>query len=304
MRTACITLVFGLLITTLSHARLRISGAGDTLSVDTTGFPAEMQATYALMTQKCSRCHTIERIITAVESGVLPLSKQRFGADTTETLVGRMFVKPDANITRGEARRIAELLSFLLRTRSEEVAQEPPPPEQKPVVVPPEPAPEPKPTIAMPAPTPEAKPEIPLHESPPAPPTAVTSPPSVEAAPVVTSGHVAPRNVESQRVASLRQLAEAGDRDGQVALGWLYSSGDEVPRDKGEAARWYRLAAEQGDIRAQLALGWLYYAGDGVKRDLREAAHWYEKAAAQGNGTARKKFMAIRIMLEQEKVLR
>jgi hypothetical protein len=262
MRTVCIVLTFGLLCTALSHAQLRVIGAGDTLSVDTTGFPSEMRATYDLMVQKCSRCHTIERVIVAVQSGVLPLSKQKFSADTTRSLVGRMFLKPDANITRGEARKIAELLGFLLKAQSEPAAveQEQPPPKLPAVIQ--EPPPEP--------------------------------------GPVVASGQESPRNAESPRVASIRQAAEAGDRDGQVALGWLYSSGDEVTPDKGEAVKWYKRAAEQGDLRAQLALGWLYYAGDGVKRDLREAARWYEKAAAQGSDTARKKLADIRMMVEQE----
>ena len=292
MRTACITLTFGLLFTVLSHAQLRLTGAGDTLSVDTSGFPSEMQATYTLMTEKCSRCHTIERIVVAVQSGVLPLTKQRFGADTAGALVGRMFGKPDANITRSEARRIAKLLSFLVKAQTEPatVAQEPPL-EQKPAVALQEPLQEQNPSAASQGRSREQNPSI------------ATAVPPVEAEPVVTSGQEPTRNADSQRVASLRRLAEAGDRDGQVALGWLYSSGDEVPRDKGEAVKWYRRAAEQGDLRAQLALGWLYYAGDGVKRDLHEAARWYEKAAAQGSNTARKKLMEIRIM-EQDELLR
>lgn len=289
MKTVCIAL-FGLFLAAPSHAQLKVTGAGDTLGVDTTGFPSEIRATYDLMTQKCSRCHTIERVIAAVQSGVLPLSKQRFSADTTASLVGRMFAKPDANITRGEARRIAELLSFLLKVQSEPaaVAQEQPPPEQKPTAVAQEPLPEQKPQ----EPPPEQK-------------TAVEAPePSPEPMPVVVSDQgVSPRN-ESLRVASIRQAAEAGERDGQVALGWLYSSGDELPRDKGEAVKWYRRAAEQCDLRAQLALGWLYYVGDGVKRDLREAAYWYKKAAAQGSDRAKRKLADIRMMLNQEEGMR
>ncbi|HEX9079525.1 MAG TPA: tetratricopeptide repeat protein [Desulfuromonadaceae bacterium] len=89
------------------------------------------------------------------------------------------------------------------------------------------------------------------------------------------------------RLERIRRAAESGDEQAQVALGWIYSSGQGTPVDKGKAAGWYRLAAEKGNLKAQVALGWMYYNGEGVERNLEEAAAWYGRAASRGNEKAR-----------------
>lgn len=91
----------------------------------------------------------------------------------------------------------------------------------------------------------------------------------------------------NQRVARARLAAEGGDLDAIVYLGWCFSSGSGVPRNKTEAMVWYRLAGARGRVDAQLALGWMYYLGEGEGRDLSESAAWYRMAARQGNLKAR-----------------
>ena len=94
------------------------------------------------------------------------------------------------------------------------------------------------------------------------------------------------------------RAAQAGDTHAQIAVGWIYSSGKEIPVNKAEAARWYRLAAQKGVLDAQVALGWLYYEGQGVGgRDLKESALWYGKAAAQGDIKARQMLKRIQRLL-------
>ena len=307
MKTACIVFAYILLVCTPSSAQLRVIGGGDAVGLDTRGFPPEMTMAYELMTQKCTQCHTLERVIAAVQTGVLPLSSQRFGADTSESLVAKMFQKPGANMSRAEARNILKLLNFLLTEKVRPVAmvRETPkpasaaqadPPEQKPAGVPesppnqrpttttPEPSPVQTPPEAIPEPSPDQGPEPAVQEHP------------REQRPDETASLEPSGNSAAERIAIIRRAAEAGDRESQVTLGWLYSNGEGVPRDKAEAARWYKRAAEQGDVKAQLALGWLYYSGDGVKRDLREAAYWYGKAAAKGNSAAQRKLIEIQTM--------
>ena len=77
-----------------------------------------------------------------------------------------------------------------------------------------------------------------------------------------------------------------GDARCQVALGHLYRSGVDVPRDPVQAVYWYRRAAEQGHDAAQFELGVMYESGLGVKRDPQQAAAWFRKAAAQGHARA------------------
>lgn len=68
----------------------------------------------------------------------------------------------------------------------------------------------------------------------------------------------------------------------QFNRGKAYDSGEGVPQNFTEAARWYRLAAEQGFSLAQQNLGYLYNEGQGVIRDYAQAAYWFRKAAEQG----------------------
>lgn len=65
----------------------------------------------------------------------------------------------------------------------------------------------------------------------------------------------------TQELAELRARAEAGDASAQYYLGDRYDIGLDVPEDKAEAVRWFRLAAEQGYARAQVMLGWMYRFG-------------------------------------------
>ena len=90
-------------------------------------------------------------------------------------------------------------------------------------------------------------------------------------------------------------LAKQGDAEAQYQVGAAYYHSDlasrrvlgkDVPKDAGEAARWFREAAEQGHPKAQRKLGLLYHLGEGVPQDTREALRWYHKAAEQGDAIA------------------
>lgn len=80
----------------------------------------------------------------------------------------------------------------------------------------------------------------------------------------------------------LRIQAERGNVEAQFALAQAYDHGRDVPKDKAEAVRWYRLAALQGDMFAQNALGDNYWEGTGVQKDDTEAVRWWRLAADKG----------------------
>ncbi len=65
-----------------------------------------------------------------------------------------------------------------------------------------------------------------------------------------------PQNqTEAPDVEAVRLVAEQGDAEAQYNLGGAYASGQGVPQDYTETARWFRRAAEQGHANAQYALG-------------------------------------------------
>ena len=66
----------------------------------------------------------------------------------------------------------------------------------------------------------------------------------------------------------------------------MYENGLGVPRDFGEAAKWYRMAAEQGSAASQNNLGALYERGHGVPQDNTLALDLYRQAAKKGDANA------------------
>jgi len=80
-----------------------------------------------------------------------------------------------------------------------------------------------------------------------------------------------------------RSLAEQGDVEAQIRLGYLYFDGRGVKQDYQEGVKWFRKAAEQGNAEAQGKLGIAYQLGKGdLQKDYKEAAKWFRKAAEQG----------------------
>ena len=49
----------------------------------------------------------------------------------------------------------------------------------------------------------------------------------------------------------LARVAEQGHAIAQYYLGYMFSTGDGLPRDDAEAIHWFRLAAERGHTSAQ-----------------------------------------------------
>jgi len=72
----------------------------------------------------------------------------------------------------------------------------------------------------------------------------------------------------------------------QEALGERYAYGVSVPKDNGEAAKWYRLAAKQGRAGAQEYLCYSYAIGRGMREDTTEAMKWCRLTAQRGDASA------------------
>jgi TPR repeat protein len=65
-----------------------------------------------------------------------------------------------------------------------------------------------------------------------------------------------------------------------------YDTGDGLPHDPDQAARWYHLAAEAGEGRAASNLARLFAMGEGVERSDVQAFKWYSIAAELGVANA------------------
>ena len=79
--------------------------------------------------------------------------------------------------------------------------------------------------------------------------------------------------------AKLTPLAEEGNTEAQLYLGFMYDDGLGVVRDDAEAVKWYRSAAKAGHAEADIISGGCMIMGEGVEQDYREAIKWYRRAA-------------------------
>lgn len=83
----------------------------------------------------------------------------------------------------------------------------------------------------------------------------------------------------SKAIAIWRPLAEQGNAEAQTLLGAMYWSGEGVPRDHAEAAKWYLRAAQKGYARAQNDIGFMYGFGEGIPpHDDVQAYKWISLA--------------------------
>ncbi len=86
---------------------------------------------------------------------------------------------------------------------------------------------------------------------------------------------------------ALRRLADQGDSAAQFAVGARYATGEGVPTDYSEAARWFTKAAAQGNVAAQATLGTYYGAGRGVPPDPIKSYFWSLVAEADGDAISK-----------------
>src|SRR5512139_421391 len=76
----------------------------------------------------------------------------------------------------------------------------------------------------------------------------------------------------------IKPLAEKGNPDAQLMLGFMYDQGRGVPQDYDEMEKWYRRAAKQGQIAAQSTLR--------LMEERSEMEKWYRGGAEPGNASA------------------
>jgi hypothetical protein len=79
-------------------------------------------------------------------------------------------------------------------------------------------------------------------------------------------------------------LAQKGNLIAEMDIGLMYYSGNGLPRDRVEGAKWFMAAAKQGNSGAQADIGIAYATGQGVPQDRVLAYMWFSVSASQQPG--------------------
>ena len=114
MKKLLITMLLVATTATAAHAGLRVIGKGDAMRLDPSAFPSVMKANYEVVRVKCVKCHTLERTIVAIQTGVAPISGQPFDLSATKAYGVKMLRKPDSNMSKPEVKASVDLLNYLL----------------------------------------------------------------------------------------------------------------------------------------------------------------------------------------------
>ena len=108
-------LLLAILLPAAASAALKVQGKGKEQTLVRDQFAAEQRPRYDMFAQKCTRCHELARPISALMSGVTPLSADKFDEEGIKKYVVKMMRKPNSGIVKEEAR---ELIQFLTYARS------------------------------------------------------------------------------------------------------------------------------------------------------------------------------------------
>ncbi|MBK1646761.1 hypothetical protein CKO25_19385 [Thiocapsa imhoffii] len=87
--------------------------------------------------------------------------------------------------------------------------------------------------------------------------------------------------------AAFEEAAEAGSPSAMSYLGWIYETGQGIPKSGEQAAHWYARAARAGAHQYAVKLGWMYLGGDGVRADRAQAETWFNSAITADYAPAR-----------------
>ncbi|TWJ14060.1 cytochrome C [Geobacter argillaceus] len=114
MRTIIALTMLLVMLTVPAHAKLKTIGQVDHQEFDQSSFPQKMKEAYSLMKSKCLVCHTMERTVMAVTTGIAPISSTVFDKSAARTYCNKMLKKPNANMSKQDVKIIVDLLNYLL----------------------------------------------------------------------------------------------------------------------------------------------------------------------------------------------
>jgi hypothetical protein len=113
-RTFLLTSLFILAVSAGADARVKVKGRGANMNFDVTSLPTQYHATFDMMTVKCSKCHTMERTVVAVQTGRAPITGQIFDRQAIKAYGIKMLRKPNSEMNKQEIRDVVVLLNFIM----------------------------------------------------------------------------------------------------------------------------------------------------------------------------------------------
>lgn len=97
-----------------AQAKIRSVGKGDKMNFDPSQIPSDLKGAFEIMKVKCVQCHTQERTVIAIQTGIAPVTGQPFDKQATKAYGIKMLRKPKSNMSREEVKQVVNLMNFLI----------------------------------------------------------------------------------------------------------------------------------------------------------------------------------------------
>ena len=98
-----------------ADARIKIVGNGEQLNFDLESIPPNFKASYDIMNQVCTNCHSMKKIVIAVQTGKGPDTKQTFDKQAVKAYCIKMLRKKGSVLmTKSDIKNVYQLLNYLL----------------------------------------------------------------------------------------------------------------------------------------------------------------------------------------------
>ena len=107
-------LLLALLTAVPCHAAIKVLGKGEKLTFDPSGIPPHLKTNWEVMKVRCIKCHTMERTVVSITTGVAPISGQPFDRNATRAYGIKMMRKPDSNMNKQEVKLTVDLMNWML----------------------------------------------------------------------------------------------------------------------------------------------------------------------------------------------
>ena len=102
------------LCATAADAKIKTVGKGDKLNFDPAMIAPNMKPAFDVMNAKCNKCHSMERVVIAISTGIAPVTGQPFDKQATKSYGIKMLRKPKSNMSRDEIKQVITLMNYLI----------------------------------------------------------------------------------------------------------------------------------------------------------------------------------------------
>lgn len=113
-RYVILSLLMILAVYSIADARIKVAGRGARMNFSPDSIPANYKESFALMSRKCIKCHTMERVVIAVQTGRAPITGQPFNRQAVKAYGIKMLRKPNSDMNKKEIRDVVILLNYFL----------------------------------------------------------------------------------------------------------------------------------------------------------------------------------------------